>query len=577
MAVRTTVVVTEVYTDPQPNVRTTSAVAEVYVVPDPNVLTTSAVVEVYIAGSAAGVPLTEALAGQATGTGAAYNASVSTGGNVTVDAGLASGTGAASDASSHVKPNAGIAAGTGSANNATVTTIPYRSASAEVATGTGSASNASAKVSVNAEATTGTGTAYDATVSLALSVTAGLATGTGDAFAAHGHVAPNTEIASGTGAAYDATVSTVISASANAELASGSGAAANASVLVAVNAGLAAGTGQAYDATATAENEVAAESASGTGAAYPASVTIAPRAGLGTGTGTALSAVVDTSVEISDSFGLDAEISLPPGTHDRRELHFGTQLDTTITTTEALGPLPAGTTLDVVLAYLYGNVPNADLPYFGLDAVIYKAAAATFGLDAYIGTPNEDTFGLTAILKRNQLFNDEFGLDAFILAAPEAWNLVQSPMGGGNATYTAISERTVPPYANPGAYANDAANGIQYHDFFGDAWQTVAAGAIGDWWQVTWSIPQTVNRVVIYDGSRQSDGTPFTAGRFGNTGNVTFSDGSSVPYSGLNDTFLVLDFAPRNVTWFRVTSTTAGGSSCSLSEVEAYNTDQWED
>ena len=32
--------------------------------------------------------------------------------------------------------------------------------------------------------------------------------------------------------------------------------------------------------------------------------------------------------------------------------------------------MPAGTTLDVVLAYLYGNVPSADLPYFGLDAWI---------------------------------------------------------------------------------------------------------------------------------------------------------------------------------------------------------------
>jgi len=29
------------------------------------------------------------------------------------------------------------------------------------------------------------------------------------------------------------------------------------------------------------------------------------------------------------------------------------------------------------------------------------------------------------------------------------------------------------------------------------------------------------------------------------------------------------------VSWLKVVSSTAGGSACSLAEVEAYNTDQW--
>jgi hypothetical protein len=91
---------------------------------------------------------------------------------------------------------------------------------------------------------------------------------------------------------------------------------------------------------------------------------------------------------------------------------------------------------------------------------------------------------------------------------------------------------------------------------------------------VDWTVAQTINRVIIYDGDN-GDWTN-TGYRFGNSGTVHFSDGSSVPYSGLNSTFVVLDFAPKTVTWFYVESGTAGGATCALTEVEAYNTDQWE-
>ena len=227
-----------------------------------------------------------------------------------------------------------------------------------------------------------------------------------------------------------------------------------------------------------------------------------------------------------------------------------------------------------MLAYLYANVPSANLPYFGLDAVIYKAAAATFGLDAYIGTPNEDTFGLDAFFKRTFIFNDALGLDAYILGPDvEPWNLVRTPIGG-TATYTASSFNTGVSGTN-NYRPEQAADGASSNSGFGDFWHVATVGAIGDWWQVTWTLPQTINRVIVYDGNYGD--WPTTSYRFGNTGTVEFSDGSSVPYSGLNDTFLVLDFAPKSVTWVKVVSATAGGSFASLTEVEAYNTEQWED
>jgi hypothetical protein len=270
------------------------------------------------------------------------------------------------------------------------------------------------------------------------------------------------------------------------------------------------------------------------------------------------------------TFGLDAEIINPPGTHDRRTAHFGTQPDYTITSLDPLGPLPAGTTLDVVLDWLYDNMGEF-YPQFGLNAVVQGEQVGLFGLDAYIGRTFTGSFGLNALVEALPIF--QFGLDAVIHSPSEPWNLVRTPVGSGAATYTAISELGVSGYV-----AAAAADGMVYHDSSGDAWRKGGSGvgAIGDWWQVTWGVPQTVNRVVVYDGGYQSVGT-FANGRFGNTGNITFSDGSSIPYTGLNDTFLTFDFAPRTVTWIRITSTTAGGSACGLAEVEAYNTDQWED
>jgi len=75
------------------------------------------------------------------------------------------GTGTAYTVSANVQPNAGLASGTGSAFDATVSTAIFTDANAGVAAGSGSAYTASASIAPSAGLASGTGVAYDATVS----------------------------------------------------------------------------------------------------------------------------------------------------------------------------------------------------------------------------------------------------------------------------------------------------------------------------------------------------------------------------------------------------------------------------
>lgn len=282
--------------------------------------------------------------GYASGTGTAYNATVSTStGGTSASAGAAAGTGTAYAAAVAVKPPAGLASGTGTANNVTATTSVIAAAtaaagagvaanaavavssSAATATGTGSANNAAATTATIAAATaaTGAGTANNASTSVfpvaaaasgagtannaatAVSAPAGHASGTATANnaaaatgtvavataasgtgAAHGpaaQVAPSSSAAAGVGAAYGATV--VVAMTAGAATGTGSGLAPATSV--APHAGVASGTGTANDASVPVGGTGSAGAAEGTGTAGNASVTAAPSAGSAAGSGAA--------------------------------------------------------------------------------------------------------------------------------------------------------------------------------------------------------------------------------------------------------------------------------------------------
>lgn len=126
-------------------------------------------------------------------------------------------------------------------------------------------------------------------------------------------------------------------------------------------------------------------------------------------------AVFDLPVTaIEASFGVDAFVVGGTSMHSRPDDHFGTQDDTTIILAEDFGSYPAGTTLAVVLAGLYGgieglsDIPNARFgvsafihPYFNLNAVIEATAAPTFGIDARISGGATRT--INAIIKGAKL------------------------------------------------------------------------------------------------------------------------------------------------------------------------------
>jgi hypothetical protein len=143
-------------------------------------------------------------AGAASGTGQANGVSP----DIAPSAG-ASGTGVANGSSVEIDVNAAVATGTGSAYDATVSTASMLQVDAGQATGTGAANDPSVSIAVNAGLASGTGQAYDATVTTtaSLSVTAGSASGLGAAFDATVIIAVGAGFAAGTGQAYDATIS----------------------------------------------------------------------------------------------------------------------------------------------------------------------------------------------------------------------------------------------------------------------------------------------------------------------------------------------------------------------------------
>jgi hypothetical protein len=217
--------------------------------------------------------------GVASGTGAAFNATVAT--SVVGSAGAATGTGAAGDATVKVAPTANVATGTGTAfapgGDATFTS--------GVATATGQAFDATVTVGTSAQAEAATGTGTSSSPSVTVSTNVNTAAGSGAANTPSISIAPHAGVASGTGQAFDATATTSTTASAGA--ATGTGAAGAATVKVAPVVAAATATGTAYDAVVTVSGETVAQAghASGTGAAGAPQIAIATASGAATGTG----------------------------------------------------------------------------------------------------------------------------------------------------------------------------------------------------------------------------------------------------------------------------------------------------
>lgn len=131
------------------------------------------------------------------------------------------------------------------------------------------------------------------------------------------------------------------------------------------------------------------------------------------------------------------------------------------------------------------------------------------------------------------------------------------------STATASSEN-----ASFGQTAAKAIDGVidGYPGDFTKEWAT-NGGRTGSWLKLTWTTPQVVSRVVLYDRPNVDD---WITG-----GTLQFSDGSSIPLASLqNDgSALVVNFSGRVTTslLFTVTSVSSSSQNVGLAEIQVYS------
>jgi hypothetical protein len=130
------------------------------------------------------------------------------------------------------------------------------------------------------------------------------------------------------------------------------------------------------------------------------------------------------------------------------------------------------------------------------------------------------------------------------------------------ATATASSQNT-----STGQTANKAIDGV-IDGYPGDStkeWATVGGGA-GSWLKLTWSSPQSVNKIVLYDRPNLNDRIT--------GGNIKFSDGSSIKISALNNngSATTFTFANKTITslTLNITSVSSTTQNVGLAEIQVY-------
>ncbi len=131
------------------------------------------------------------------------------------------------------------------------------------------------------------------------------------------------------------------------------------------------------------------------------------------------------------------------------------------------------------------------------------------------------------------------------------------PVGNvaSSATATASSEAADTPQTNASAAIDGVIN----------QWHTGEWGSnfeLNPWLRLNWAYPQKVTQVVLYDRNNLIDKA--------NGGTLTFSDGSSIKVTGLDNSGLgkIVTFAPKSITWVRFQVEGGDGWAIGLSELE---------
>lgn len=142
------------------------------------------------------------------------------------------------------------------------------------------------------------------------------------------------------------------------------------------------------------------------------------------------------------------------------------------------------------------------------------------------------------------------GLEAVLAAASDGMNV--APQAGVTASSSFNSQY---------AAANVADGKLGQHA----AGEWASAGTPNPWVQLTWSTPQRLDKIVLFDRMNTADNA--------NSGTLSFSDGTSIPVSGIEQGGFLrsITFAPRNVTSVRFQVTGGTGVNVGLSEFQAYS------
>lgn len=122
--------------------------------------------------------------------------------------------------------------------------------------------------------------------------------------------------------------------------------------------------------------------------------------------------------------------------------------------------------------------------------------------------------------------------------------------------------------AADGQFATKVIDGVAdgYPGDYSREWATSGEG-VGAWIELHWAVPVTIDRIVLFD---RPNGDDHIVG-----GTLTFSDGTSLPVSALNNdgSASTVTFSARTVTSVRLTVTAAGGNTqnIGLAEFQAFS------
>lgn len=183
---------------------------------------------------------------------------------------------------------------------------------------------------------------------------------------------------------------------------------------------------------------------------------------------------------------------------------------------------------------------------------IYDGTPPTSSASVVSGTGGLNGWYVTPVTVRIDSIDDLSGFNMGI-NSPTINNLVRFPTSG-TASYTASSSYN-------GNYTPErAADGDE-----NDGWAPLGYNP-GQWWQVNFSVPQTLDtiRTVTRIGGEV----------FGNA-TISFSDGSSIGglYMGGNREVDLIQFAAKSgISWFRITSNSGGAQNPGFAEVSGFNT-----